>query len=56
MDTWKADQLERMRLGGNLPFKAFMKAYSPEGGYREGMPAQELYNSWAAKQYGEKVS
>lgn len=56
MDTWKEDQLQRMRLGGNLPFKAFVKAYPPEGGYNEGMSPAELYHTWAASQYRDKVS
>ncbi|KIO30924.1 hypothetical protein M407DRAFT_144013 [Tulasnella calospora MUT 4182] len=56
MDTWKEDQLRKMRLGGNLPFKAFMKAYPPEGGYIHGMPPSELYHTWAASQYREKLT
>ncbi|KAG8927567.1 Zn finger-containing GTPase- Activating Protein for ARF [Tulasnella sp. 417] len=56
MDTWKEDQLRKMRLGGNLPFKAFMKAYPPEGGYTPGMPPAELYHTWAASQYREKAN
>ncbi|KAG9049808.1 Zn finger-containing GTPase- Activating Protein for ARF [Tulasnella sp. UAMH 9824] len=56
MDTWKEDQLRKMRLGGNLPFKAFMKAYPPEGGYTPGMPPSELYHTWAASQYREKLN
>jgi len=55
MDTWKEEQLQRMRIGGNLPFKAFVKAYPTEGGYREGMPPTELYHTWAASQYREKL-
>ncbi|KAG8906129.1 Zn finger-containing GTPase- Activating Protein for ARF [Tulasnella sp. 403] len=56
MDTWKEDQLRRMRLGGNLPFKAFMKAYPPQGGYVPGMSPTELYHTWAATQYREKLN
>lgn len=56
MDTWKEDQLRKMRLGGNLPFKAFMKAYPLEGGYIQGMPPSELYQTWAASQYREKLN
>lgn len=45
------------KLGGNGPFKDFMRSYSPaeQGGYREGMSPQETYHSWAATQYREKV-
>ncbi|KAG8996626.1 Zn finger-containing GTPase- Activating Protein for ARF [Tulasnella sp. 427] len=56
MDTWREDQLRKMKLGGNLPFKAFMKAYQPEGGYIPGMPPAELYRTWAASQYREKLN
>lgn len=56
MDTWKEEQLQRMRKGGNKPFKDFLKAYPAEGGYREGMSPTELYQTWAATQYRDKVS
>ncbi|KAG6378612.1 hypothetical protein JVT61DRAFT_12879 [Boletus reticuloceps] len=57
MDTWQSDQLERMQLGGNAPFKNFLRSYSPadQGGYTDGMDPHALYHSWAATQYREKV-
>ncbi|KZS94110.1 ArfGap-domain-containing protein [Sistotremastrum niveocremeum HHB9708] len=53
MDTWKPEE-----LGGNAPFRAFLKEYSPpeQGGYKEGMEAYDLYHSWAATQYREKAT
>ena len=44
------------QLGGNAPFREFMKAYDPQtGGYKEGMTPYDTYHSWAASQYKEKV-
>ncbi|KAG8218530.1 hypothetical protein J3R82DRAFT_4169 [Butyriboletus roseoflavus] len=73
MDTWQDDQLKRMQvcfpftlphrhtsfsqLGGNAPFKDFVRSYSPpeQGGYSDGIDPHTLYHSWAATQYREKV-
>lgn len=45
------------QLGGNAPFKDFVRAYSPpeQGGYTDGIDPHALYHSWAAAQYREKV-
>lgn len=44
------------QLGGNKPFKEFMKSYpADQSGYTEGMSAYDTYHSWAATQYREKV-
>jgi len=58
MDSWKAEEVAKMKLGGNKSFRSFLQGYEPaaEGGYREGMSAQELYHSWAATQWREKLS
>jgi len=56
MDTFREDQLQRLRLGGNKPFKAFVKAYPAEGGYFEGISPTELYHTWAATQYRDKLT
>ncbi|EMD40481.1 hypothetical protein CERSUDRAFT_44271, partial [Gelatoporia subvermispora B] len=43
-------------LGGNAPFKDFMKSYPAEqGGYSETMSPHETYHCWAATQYREKL-
>ncbi|KAI0692262.1 hypothetical protein BC835DRAFT_1278001 [Cytidiella melzeri] len=56
MDTWQEEQIKRMQLGGNKPFKDFMESYpAAQGGYTEGMNAYETYHSWAATQYREKL-
>ncbi|KAF8559174.1 ArfGap-domain-containing protein [Imleria badia] len=57
MDTWQSDQVKRMQLGGNAPFKHFVQSYSPaaQGGYTDGMDPHPLYHSWAATQYREKL-
>ncbi|KAG9218819.1 hypothetical protein CCMSSC00406_0001067 [Pleurotus cornucopiae] len=57
MDTWQEDKIKRMQLGGNGPFREFMKSYAPadEGGYREGMSPHDTYHCWAATQYREKL-
>ncbi|KAF9057915.1 ArfGap-domain-containing protein [Panaeolus papilionaceus] len=57
MDTWQDDQVKRMQLGGNLPFKEFMKSYEPaeQGGYKEGASAYDIYHCWAAAQYRSKL-
>jgi ADP-ribosylation factor GTPase-activating protein 1 len=49
--------VEIVQLGGNNNFRAFLNSYEPaaDGGYREGMGAYELYHSWAATQWREKV-
>ncbi|KAH8118723.1 ArfGap-domain-containing protein [Phellopilus nigrolimitatus] len=58
MDTWKEEQIRRMKLGGNAPFRTFMRNYSPpeQGGYTEGMSVHDKYHCWAASQYKEKLS
>ncbi|KAI0089060.1 hypothetical protein BDY19DRAFT_889752 [Irpex rosettiformis] len=56
MDTWQEEQIKRMQLGGNKPFKDFMKSYpADQSGYTEGMSAYDTYHSWAATQYREKL-
>ncbi|KAJ7284071.1 ArfGap-domain-containing protein [Mycena rebaudengoi] len=57
MDTWQAEQIKRMQLGGNAAFQQFMKSYSPaeQGGYKEGDSAYEIYHCHAAAQYREKL-
>ncbi|KAH6915095.1 ArfGap-domain-containing protein [Coprinopsis sp. MPI-PUGE-AT-0042] len=54
MDTWQDEQLRRMQLGGNKPFKDFMNSYQ-DGGYRPDSSPHEKYHSWAAAQYKEKL-
>ncbi|THG96221.1 hypothetical protein EW026_g5574 [Hermanssonia centrifuga] len=55
MDTWHEEQIKRMQLGGNAPFRNFMTSYPAEGGYNEGMSPHDKYHSWAATQYREKL-
>jgi len=57
MDTWQDEQIRRMQLGGNAPFREFMKSYSPvqQGGYSEGLSPYDTYHCWAATQYREKL-
>ncbi|KAI0720332.1 ArfGap-domain-containing protein [Cerioporus squamosus] len=56
MDTWQEEQIKRMQLGGNAPFREFMKTYDPQsGGYKEGMNPSDSYHSWAASQYKSKL-
>ncbi|KAF9481856.1 hypothetical protein BDN70DRAFT_875809 [Pholiota conissans] len=57
MDTWQDEQVRRMQLGGNLPFKEFMKSYEPadQGGFKEGASPYDTYHCWAAAQYREKL-
>ena len=44
------------QLGGNAPFREFMKTYDAKsGGYKEGMNPYDTYHSWAASQYKSKV-
>jgi hypothetical protein len=47
----------RTQLGGNLPFKEFMKSYEPadQGGFKDGASPYDTYHCWAAAQYREKV-
>ncbi|KEP54331.1 ADP-ribosylation factor GTPase-activating protein GCS1 [Rhizoctonia solani 123E] len=58
MDTWSAEQLSRMHIGGNGPFKTFLNEYEPKeaGGYREGMTLHDKYHCWAATQYREMLN
>lgn len=46
-----------LQLGGNAPFREFMKSYSPQdqGGYSENLSPYDTYHCWAATQYREKV-
>ncbi|OCH96000.1 ArfGap-domain-containing protein [Obba rivulosa] len=56
MDAWQEDQIKRMKLGGNAPFREFMKLYpAGQGGYSETMSPHETYHCWAATQYREKL-
>ncbi|KAJ8518873.1 hypothetical protein ONZ45_g4124 [Pleurotus djamor] len=57
MDTWQEEQIKRMQLGGNGPFKEFMQSYSPadQGGYKPGASPYDTYHCWAATQYREKL-
>ncbi|OJA19367.1 hypothetical protein AZE42_00425 [Rhizopogon vesiculosus] len=57
MDTWQADQIKRMQLGGNAPFRQFILSYAPldQGGYKQGMSAYDTYHCWAASQYRQKL-
>lgn len=58
MDTWKQAQVGKMKLGGNKRFREFLQSYQSAdgGGYREGMTAHEVYHSWAATQWREKLT
>ncbi|KAG1892185.1 ArfGap-domain-containing protein [Suillus subluteus] len=58
MDTWQADQIKRMQLGGNAPFRQFIESYTPadQGGYKQGTSAYDTYHCWAASQYREKTA
>ncbi|KAH8830341.1 ArfGap-domain-containing protein [Flagelloscypha sp. PMI_526] len=56
MDTWQKDQITRMELGGNKPFKDFMKSYDPAtGGFSETLSSYDTYHCWAATQYRESL-
>ncbi|VDB97076.1 unnamed protein product [Peniophora sp. CBMAI 1063] len=57
MDTWSEDQIRRMKLGGNKPFRDFLQSYSPaeQGGYTPDMSTHDKYHCWAATQYREKL-
>jgi ADP-ribosylation factor GTPase-activating protein 1 len=55
MDKWSEDQMNKMRHGGNAPFREFMENYGPEGGYVKKQSIAEKYKTWAAAQYREKV-
>ncbi|KAG1752532.1 uncharacterized protein EDB91DRAFT_522727 [Suillus paluster] len=57
MDTWQPDQIKRMQLGGNAPFRQFVESYTPadQGGYKQGTSAYTTYHCWAASQYREKL-
>ncbi|KAG7447474.1 ArfGap-domain-containing protein [Guyanagaster necrorhizus] len=57
MDTWQDDQLRRMQLGGNGPFREFMRGYRPveQGGYSESQSIHDTYHCWAATQYRQKL-
>ena len=53
-DSSQSFLIENNQLGGNGPFKKFMKSYQ-NGGYTDGMNPHDTYHSWAATQYREKV-
>ena len=53
--TWSYSILTDIQLGGNAPFKKFMKEYPAEGGWNDGMNPYDTYHSWAATQYRAKV-
>ncbi|THV08273.1 ArfGap-domain-containing protein [Dendrothele bispora CBS 962.96] len=57
MDTWQDDQVKRMQLGGNAPFREFMRSYAPaeQGGYSDNLSSYDTYHCWAATQYREKL-
>ncbi|TFY58358.1 hypothetical protein EVJ58_g6466 [Rhodofomes roseus] len=56
MDTWHEEQIKRMQLGGNAPFREFIQTYPADtGGYTQGMNSYDTYHSWAASQYREKL-
>ncbi|KAF8897805.1 ArfGap-domain-containing protein [Infundibulicybe gibba] len=57
MDTWHEEQIKRMQLGGNKPFRDFMSSYMPaeQGGYKAGSSPHDTYHCWAATQYREKL-
>ncbi|PBK69941.1 ArfGap-domain-containing protein [Armillaria solidipes] len=57
MDTWQDDQLKRMQLGGNGPFREFMRGYRPveQGGYSDSLSVHDTYHCWAASQYRQKL-
>ncbi|KAG5654601.1 hypothetical protein H0H81_011576 [Sphagnurus paluster] len=57
MDTWQDEQIRRMQLGGNAPFREFMQSYTPaeQGGYSEDLSPYDTYHCWAATQYREKL-
>lgn len=56
MDTWQEEQVKRMQLGGNFPFKEFIKSYSADqGGYNDQLSPYDRYHCWAAAQYREKL-
>ncbi|KIY69710.1 ArfGap-domain-containing protein [Cylindrobasidium torrendii FP15055 ss-10] len=57
MDTWSEEQVKKVSLGGNRAFKEFMRNYTPAdvGGYVEGASNHDIYHSWAASQYREKL-
>ncbi|KAF9077022.1 hypothetical protein BDP27DRAFT_1379878 [Rhodocollybia butyracea] len=57
MDTWQDEQVKRMQLGGNAPFRDFMKSYTPveQGGYSDTLSTYDTYHCWAAAQYKEKL-
>ncbi|RDB20058.1 ADP-ribosylation factor GTPase-activating protein GCS1 [Hypsizygus marmoreus] len=57
MDSWQDEQIKRMQLGGNAPFREFVESYSPaaQGGYNAGLSPYDTYHCWAATQYREKL-
>ncbi|KAJ3127698.1 ADP-ribosylation factor GTPase-activating protein 1 [Nowakowskiella sp. JEL0407] len=52
MDSWKEDQVKRMRLGGNRKCLEFFKKH-PD--WRDGMSITEKYNSEFARLYKDKL-
>ncbi|KAF9464857.1 ArfGap-domain-containing protein [Collybia nuda] len=57
MDTWQDEQIRRMQLGGNKPFRDFVRNYTPvdQGGYNDNLSPYDTYHCWAATQYREKL-
>ncbi|KAJ4498871.1 hypothetical protein C8R41DRAFT_893828 [Lentinula lateritia] len=57
MDTWQDEQVKRMQLGGNAPFRDFLRSYTPveQGGYSDTLSPYDTCHSWAATQYREKL-
>ena len=54
--AWSHANPSLPQIGGNAPFREFMKSYDPQtGGYKEGMNPYDTYHSWAGSQYKEKV-
>lgn len=56
MDKWSEEQMNKMRAGGNKPFREFMENYGPEGGYSKSQSIAEKYKTWAAAQYRDKLN
>lgn len=53
MDKWKDNELEKMKVGGNLNAKTFFESQSD---WSQSMPIGQRYNSKAAALYRDKIS
>ncbi|KAG8740275.1 Zn finger-containing GTPase- Activating Protein for ARF [Ceratobasidium sp. 414] len=55
---WTLGRATSSPIGGNGPFKAFLKEYEPKeaGGFHEGMPLHDKYHCWATTQYREMLT